>query len=1669
MVKYLIRIALMFLATLFVSSGVPHSASADPLVITISETYPPFTQIDINGQPAGMFVDIWNLWAKKTGSEVAFQASDWVGTLAALKKGNADIHSGLYFSDKRDQWMDYSQAFYTNRSSFYHRIDESAPPSDATMEGVKIGVIKGYLQETFLKEAYAKAEITTLANDRELIKALASGTIDLFLSEDPTIEALLAETGMLGRIGNVGGAVQTNDLYASVLGGRADLLKLINDGFERIMPAEWAAIEARWIKDPSKRVFGNDQSNHIGLSTQEKAWIAANPVIHSIAVTDWPPVEFQNSEGELTGIAADILRLAAKRAGLKVEPQFGPWKEMLKKLQQGEIDLAPDIFHTEERANFLAYTRPHLPIYNAIFVGPKGRSVKGVDDLTDKKVAVEKGYSMGGVLKSEYPGIHLIMVDSTLDALKLVSVGEVDAYIGSQYVASYLISQNLLYGVKPVARFGDKPDFLHMAVPKDRTILRDIMDKALGSISESEKRTIIGRYVVSAVSMASGSAATELIDLTDEENDWLMANPVWRVANETDWPPFDFAINGEPQGYAIDIINLVARNVGAKLKYVNGFSWSELLKKFKAGDLDILPAVIKTQDRLSFISFTEGYATNPSVLVTHSSNTEMSHISDLDGKTVAIIQGYAVGNIIERRYPNIKTKLVKDVREGLQAVSAKKIDAFVGSLGAISYVVEQNYIPNIKIAGDSGLKSIDETKLHVGVASDKVIFRNIIQKGLNSITNEEKQRVRNQWISVIKTNKPQVDLTLKERSWLARNSHFRLGIDTSWAPFEYLDDDGNYSGIGSSYVQIISERLGITATPEKVLSWARVIEKAKLGELDILPAVVRSAEREKFLIFTDPYVSFPMVIATRKDAPFVDSLAGLYGKRVGVVKGYITQELIEKNHKDILITPVKSLIEGLNYLNDGRIDAFVDNLATITHEIDKSHLDDLKIAAATQYRFELAMGVRKDLPELVPILNKALKTISKRERAAIVNSWTAIRVQYGADVKTVLIWGVPIGSVVVVVFVIGFYINRRMSHEISQRKIIESQLGNEKETLEAVMDTVDYGILFMDPDLNASIMNRAYRSLWQINDEVAASEPTLEDLIRFNQGKGFYDVADEDFDEFVRSRVESIRKGDVPPTDVRQPNGRILQYQCLALPDGRRMLTYLDITERKKAEKLLAEERRRLQSILDTSPIGVGISRDGKFHFTNPKFTDMLDLREGDSSFDNYVNPDDRTRLLERFETVGLVENIEMQMYGHQSEVREILASFLPTEFEGEEAILGWLVDITERKQSEQKLAEKEAQLSLALDNMSDGMFLMGKDENYILINERYKEMTQLPPDLLSVGKSVRKVVEYLVSLQGFPTLESEKAVDERMEQLSGSQPARMEVHIPDGPILELRNAPASDVGTVVVATDLTERVQQQERLTDALNVISGSIEYASKIQRSVLPDDTLFSSLLSDHMVLWEPRDVVGGDIYWCRLWGEGLLIILGDCTGHGVPGAFMTLIATGALDNALTDVPQGQVGQLLQRIHQMVQTTLGQHGEGGESDDGMELGMCYLGPAMDELTFTGARFELYQVEDGEIDVIKGTKSGIGYRGISHTQEFEEHQIVNLENKTFFMTSDGLVDQVGGDKRRMFGKRRFRELLLNLRNKTMAEHKKHIYRALIDYQGEERRRDDISIIGFKV
>jgi polar amino acid transport system substrate-binding protein len=240
----------------------------------------------------------------------------------------------------------------------------------------------------------------------------------------------------------------------------------------------------------------------------------------------------------------------------------------------------------------------------------------------------------------------------------------------------------------------------------------------------------------------------DTLKLTAEERAWIKANPELRVGNEMDWPPFDFAENGEPQGYSIDLINLIGEKTGLKFKFINGYTWPELLEKFKAGEIDIMPAIYVDERRKTYIAFTDSYFSQPSVIVVRKDRADIEKLADLAGKKLAVIEGYSITQTLAKSHPEIERIPFKGVVEAIKAVSLDEVDAFIDSIGVVSITIEKNFIPNIKIISDTTLAEIENPELHIGVSRDNPILRNILDKGLDAITRDEMKTIRERWIQV---------------------------------------------------------------------------------------------------------------------------------------------------------------------------------------------------------------------------------------------------------------------------------------------------------------------------------------------------------------------------------------------------------------------------------------------------------------------------------------------------------------------------------------------------------------------------------------------------------------------------------------------------------------------------------------------------------------------------------------------------------------------------------------------------------------------------------------------------------------------------------------------------------------------------------------------------------
>lgn len=259
--------------------------------------------------------------------------------------------------------------------------------------------------------------------------------------------------------------------------------------------------------------------------------------------------------------------------------------------------------------------------------------------------------------------------------------------------------------------------------------------------------------------------------------------------------------------------------------------------------------------------------------------------------------------------------------------------------------------------------------------------------------------------------------------------------------------------------------------------------------------------------------------------------------------------------------------------------------------------------------------------------------------------------------------------------------------------------------------------------------------------------------------------------------------------------------------------------------------------------------------------------------------------------------------------------------------------------------------------------------------------------------------------------------------------------------------------------------------------LIMDSINYARVIQQSYLRSSQAdMATTLTDYAMVWEPRDVVGGDYLYFRRFEDGYFFAVIDCTGHGVPGAFMTLIMASYLNNLLTHANRHDPAALLSRMNQAVKTALGQHETSAaepsehDSDDGMDTAFCWVDCHHQQLTYAGARTPLFLLQPDGQSVIQfnGERMGVGYVHTPMDYRWHNQTIPLQAGSMIYICTDGLIDQVGEARRMAFGKKRLKQLILDNRDLPMHEQQAEIMAEFKSWQGKEARRDDLCLFAFR-
>ncbi len=989
--------------------------------------------------------------------------------------------------------------------------------------------------------------------------------------------------------------------------------------------------------------------------------------------------------------------------------------------------------------------------------------------------------------------------------------------------------------------------------------------------------------------------AVAALDLSPEERAWLQRQSQINIGVMDAWPPIAYSgEEGQPLGISPQVVRLINLRLKGLLTIVQG-PWGRLYEEVKAQRLDAIMDITPSEERSEWFHFTSPYLVIPHVFIARSGSPFIDSGADLEGKTLALERGFGNTDIFRTHYPEVSIREYPSTAHALDAVSRGEADAYAGNRAVAVYVMKQQLLLNLEVQGNL---ETEGSVLSLGVRKDLPILRNILQRAVDDISQEEMREVLGQWVTPAIAHQSLPELTIQERDWLDAHPILKAGIDKSWPPFEFINEEGQYAGISSGFIDEVSSRLGIGIKPETRENWNAVIGALIRGEVDLLPMIVATEERAREMAFTQPYISYPAVLVTRRDSDYLIDIGKLRGRRVGVVEGYITHEGLLRDYPEIEAVPTPSVADTLRLLASGGVDAALVNLATATYQIQNLRLDNLKIAAPTEYIFELSMAVRKDNTELLAILDKALASVEEQKREEITNRWINIRIQFGIEIWDILLWGGSVaGSLLLVIGLIWTW-NRRLNRAIEKhRKELEKKTlaleervkeqsclyrvssildQRDMETdmlLQQIVDAIPEGWQY--PDLTAAqidcqgqkvasptfavtewrqsadisvrgeaagqvrvvyleqmpnldegpflkeerdLINEIAKqiglameqrldeqSLKQLNQEleqrVAMRTAELEETQeRFQlaidgsgdalwehdarSGKSWFSPRFSELLGYSPGELENsletwkslVHAEDVTaeaaafnehinsdkPYDIeyrmRNNSGEYLWFRARARslrePGGKAYRTsgsISDISVQKAQAEQLERERGRLQQLLDNSPIGVLITAQGVVQFTNPRIEEMFDLRAGETMPALFVDPEQRAALGRALDKQDVVQDFEAQMRGCEGEILDILGTYMNTHYRGVPSVLGWVIDITERKQNELALLQAKETAEEATRAKSDFLANMSHEirtpMNAIIGMSHLALQTELNPKQRNYIEKVERSAESLLNI----------------------------------------------------------------------------------------------------------------------------------------------------------------------------------------------------------------------------------------------------------------------------------------------------------------------------------
>ncbi|PHR73968.1 MAG: hypothetical protein COA66_02625 [Arcobacter sp.] len=959
-VKYFLIMSLFFTSSLF----------SKTLKIATPSDLPPYSFVNTENEISGLFIDYWRLWSEKTDVKIKFIPSSWKETIDNIKNKKVDIHSGLFKTKSRKEYLKYLNAIYNANSNIFI-LKNKKISKISELNGKTLGFIKGTYFETYFAKNYPLIHTKTYLDYKDFKKDVMNNKLDAFIDDDVISWMNIIRYFDYNKVKKIEDFTLNKWFYAAINKNDKKLEKIVLEGMNKINTKDLIKLEKKWIINKDQHSLSLIKENDI-LSLDERIYLKENPSVSLALLKAWKRMSFYNEKMEMSGFHVDLLKQINKNLNTKIGYKvFDSWSQAYESSKDGQSNGIFGLSWSKEREEFFSYSSAYFfsPMY--LVTRKSDTSIKDIENIDNKTAIVHNNSIAEDILQKKQKNVKIIYSNNQIDIHTKIKDKTADFTIQDD-PHEYDLKK---YKLQIKKTFFLKEGELHIGTKKSDKIFTSIIEKGLSSISKKQMQVIKNKWANKKIKKSV---------FTDEELQYIKNSPVLNIGIE-EWKPVLYTTDADKMGgLAGEILELIFKKASLKIKLVNN-NWNNLLNDFKDKKIDILPVVYYVKERESFGLYSDSYLSIQDYIYVKEENKDVSSFEDLKGKKIALVKGYASVYFIKEKFPAINIIETTSVEESILKLINNEVDAIFESQIVVEHKLNELLIKGLRAIRQSEIRI---NLIHMFSKKDDFILQSILQKSLYLVSGEEKSRIISKWLKKEKIKKElNIIFDKKREPFIFSNSYLKgIEFDLIKEVFKDYKTKINYSS--SNYENIYNT----------------------FKNNDSFDVISSIKKRDDEFYYSNDFITLSNVFITRvKDNITINSVKDLKDKKI---VAFPNAHLFSSNEFHSMFKPQTRRDNYTEEEDHKAIKLFLDkkvDIILMDNNIFKWHLKYMSHTQVSDYKFNYLKGSNNTLKlafkneNLRNIFNKNLEKIKESGTyQKIINSYILYDKKAKVEVLTLL-------------------------------------------------------------------------------------------------------------------------------------------------------------------------------------------------------------------------------------------------------------------------------------------------------------------------------------------------------------------------------------------------------------------------------------------------------------------------------------------------------------------------------------------------------------------------------------------------------------------------------------------------------------------------------------------